>query len=358
MLAHGSYPDVGLAAARKKRDEARTLLAAGIDPAKAKQDAKVAATSGTFGAIFEEWFEVHRPDWADTNIKKLRLMAERDLLPWIKDRPIKDIDAPELLGVLRRIESRSPETARRACQVASQVYDLAIGSGRANHNPAASLSRLLKRPVSKRRAAITDPEKVGEMMRAFAGYHGGLTVKTALYLSALTWVRPGELRQAEWADMDLERGDWRVRVETRKLTKVAKRTAEAHWVPLSVQAIARLRELHPLTGHGRFVFPGERTLKKPMSDGAVNVALRAVGIAKESMCAHGFRSTASTLLNQQGWNSDAIERQLAHMETNKVRDAYNRSQYEDERRRLMQAWADYLDSLTQGTSKVVNLRRA
>lgn len=358
LMSLGVFPDVSLAQAREARDKSRGLIASGINPAKAKQDSKREARDGSFGAMFAEWFEVHRPDWADANIRKILRMADGDLLPWLKDRPVKEIDAPEVLAVLRRVESRSPETARRVCQIVSQVYVLAIGSGRASHNPAASLAKLLKKPVSEKRAAITNPDEVGAMVRAFAHYSGGLVVKTALHLSALTWVRPGELRQAEWADIDFDKAEWRVRVETRKLTKVKKRTAEAHLVPLSAQAVAHLRTLQPLTGSGRFVFPNERTRQKPMSDGAVNVALRTLGIAKESMCAHGFRATASTLLNEMGWNPDAIERQLAHVETNKVRDAYNRSQYEAERRRMMQAWADYLDSLAAGQSKVVPLRSA
>ena len=355
----GAYPVKGLADARADARAAKKLLADGRNPVHERQQDKVAITSGTFAALFEEWFEVKRPDWAELNIKKIRQITERDLLPWLGARPVNDMKAPEILACLRRIEGRnSLDLARRACQIVSQVYTLAIATGRAEMNPAATLTKTLKKPVSKRRAAITDPDEVGEMLRAFDGYRGGLVVKTALYLSALTWVRPGELRRMEWADLNLDAGEWLVNVESRKLTKVKKRTASAHWVPLSAQAIDHLRTLEPLTGRGRYVFPGGRSSARPMSEGAVLAALRSLGIVKEKMCAHGFRATASTLLNQQQWNPDAIERQLAHIETNAVRDAYNRATYEAERRKMMQAWADYLDSLSRGESKVVALRRA
>lgn len=359
LLSLGVYPDVGLADARERRDAARALIAKGINPAQAKRQDELAKATGSFSAMFEEWFEVKRPDWADLNIKKIRQIAERDLLPWLGTRPVSELKAPEILACLRRVEGRnSLDVARRACQIVSQVFALAIATGRAELNPAASLSKTLKKPISKRRAAITDPDEVGQMLRSFSGYRGGLVVKTALELSALTWVRPGELRRMEWADLDLDTGEWFVNVESRKLTKVKKRTAEAHWVPLSTQAVTLLKSLQPLTGRGRFVFPGARSTQRPMSDGAVTAALRSLGIVKEKMCAHGFRATASTLLNQQGWNPDAIERQLAHIEMNEVRSAYNRATYLDERRRMMQAWADYLDQLALGTRKVVPLRAA
>lgn len=358
-MTFGAYPVKSLADARSDALEAKKQLASGLNPVHARKQEKQAAETGTFSALFEEWFEVKRPDWAELNIKKIRQIAERDLLPWLGGRQVKEMTAPEVLACLRRIEARnSLDVARRACQIVSQVFLLAIATGRADLNPAASLSKTLKKPVSGRRAAITDPGEVGEMLRAFEGYRGGLVVRTALHLSALTWVRPGELRRMEWADLDLEAGEWLVNVESRKLTKVKKRTAQAHWVPLSVQAVAHLKALQPLTGRGRFVFPGGRSTARPMSEGAVTAALRSLGIAKERMSAHGFRATASTLLNQQGWNPDAIERQLAHIETNAVRDAYNRATYQDERRRMMQAWADYLDSLARGGSKVVALKRA
>jgi len=358
-MTFGAYPLKGLAEAREDARAAKKRLAEGVNPVHERKQEKIGATSGTFAALFEEWFEVKRPDWADLNIKKIRQIAERDLLPWLGARPVAELKAPEVLACLRRIEARnSLDVARRACQIVGQVFTLAIATGRAEMNPAGSLSKTLKKPVAGRRAAITDPAEVGEMLRAFASYRGGLVVKTALHLSALTWVRPGELRRMEWADLNLDAGEWLVNVESRKLTKVKKRTAAPHWVPLSAQAIEHLRALRPLTGRGRYVFPNGRGNARPMSEGGVLGALRSLGIAKEKMCAHGFRATASTLLNQQGWNPDAIERQLSHIETNAVRDAYNRATYQDERRRMMQSWADYLDSLASGSSKVVPIRAA
>ena len=354
-MTFGQYPIKTLAEAREDMRAAKKLLAEGINPVHLRRHQKLLATTGTFSAMFEEWFEVKSPDWAELNIKKIRQIAERDLLPWLGVRAVKEITAPEVLACLRRIEARGAlDTARRASQTVSQVFTLAIATGRAEMNPAALLSGVLKKPISKRRAAITDPAEVGEMLRMFEVYRGGLIVKTALHLSALTWVRPGELRQAEWADVDLERAEWLVNVKSRKLTKVKKRTAEPHWVPLSKQAVEHLRTLEALTGRGRFIFPGGRNTVRPMSEGAVLGALRSLGLSKEKMCAHGFRATASTLLNQQGWNPDAIERQLAHIEPNAVRDAYNRATYEEERREMMQAWADYLDTLASERTPVIS----
>lgn len=356
-MTFGPYPLKTLTAARDDARAAKKLLADGINPVHERQQKKAVATSGTFAAMFEEWFEVKRPDWADANITKIRQISERDLLPWLGARPINELKAPEILACLRRIESRNAlDMARRACQLVSQVFVMAVATGRAETNPAATLGQSLKKPIKGKRAAITDPAEVAEMLRAFDAYGGGLVVKTALHLSALTWVRPGELRQMEWTDVDLDAGEWLVNVQSRKLTKVQKRTASAHWVPLSEQAIEHLRTLHSLTGSGRYVFPNARTKNGAMSDGAVVAALRSLGISGEKMCAHGFRTTASTLLNQQGWNPDAIERQLSHGEKNAVRAAYNRAAYEDERRRMMQLWADYLDSLRRGDSKVTPIR--
>jgi integrase len=251
-----------------------------------------------------------------------------------------------MLAVLRRIEARGAhETAHRTKQRAGQVFRYAIATGRAKHDPTADLKGALS-PVSvKSRAAITDPAKVGELLRAIDGYTGGLVARCALKLAPLVFVRPGELRQAEWPEFDLDKAEWRIPAGKMKMR-------EEHIVPLSPQAVAILRELHPLTSRGRFVFPGERSPTRPMSENTVNAALRRMGFDKDTMTGHGFRALASTRLNELGWAPDVIERQLAHAERNKVRAAYNRAQYLTERRKMMQAWADYLDGLRAG-GKVV-----
>lgn len=299
LLSLGVYPDVPLADARKQRDKARELIAKGMNPAEARREEKRQAEAGSFKAVFEDWFEVRRPDWADANIKKIQRIAGNDLLPWLGTRQVKEIKAPELLACLRRVESRGAlEWAQRACQIANDVFIHAIATGRAETNPAASLVKALKKPVRGQRAAITDPAQLSDLLRAFEHYRGGLVVKKALYLSALTFVRPGELRQMEWADVDFDRAEWFVNVESRKLTKVQKRTAAPHWVPLAPQAVSHLRELQALTGRGRYVFPNGRDGARPMSDGAVVAALRALGVDKQMMSAHGFRGLCPRAIHQ------------------------------------------------------------
>lgn len=224
LLSLGVYPDVPLGEARKRRDHARELIASGINPAQARREEKIEAQDGTFAALYAEWFEVKRPDWADTNIKKIQRIAGNDLLPWLGVRPVKELKAPEVLACLRRVESRGAlEWAQRACQIANDVFIHAIATGRAETNPAATLVKALKKPVRGKRAAITDPAQLADLLRAFEHYRGGLVVKKALYLSALTFVRPGELRQMEWADVNFDRAEWFVNVESRKLTKVLAR---------------------------------------------------------------------------------------------------------------------------------------
>nr|WP_217450805.1 site-specific integrase [Vogesella oryzae] len=282
------------------------------------------------------------PIWSDGHAERIIRRLERDIFPWLGSRPIADIEAPELLANLQRIERRGAvETAHRAMQSVKQVFRYAIATGRAKYNPAVDLAGALAPVVKTSFPTITDPAKIAELLRAIDGYQGTLETKCALKLAPLVFVRPGELRKAEWREIDLDAAQWVIPAERMKMR-------EKHVVPLSSQAVDVLRELKPLTGHGQFVFPGARSSKRPMSENTVNAALRRLGYDKDTMTGHGFRHMASTLLNEQGWNRDAIERQLAHGERNKVRATYNYAEYMPERIRMMQAWADHLDSLKAG----------
>lgn len=349
LLALGVYPEVGLSEARQRRDDARTLLRAGNDPGLIKRDRKAAnaeAAASTFAAIADEWLKKQKSRMADATYEKAVWTLHDLVNPWIGHRPISEIDAPEMLKVLRRIEERGAhETAHRTKQRCGQIFRYAIATGRAKHDPTADLRGALTPAKVKHRAAITDPTKMGELLRAIEGYTGGLVVRTALKLAPLLFVRPGELRQAEWAEFDLDHAQWRIPASKMKM-------GDEHIVPLPSQAVDALRELEPLTGRGQYVFPGERSRQRPMSDAAINAALRRMGFDKDTMTGHGFRAMASTRLNEMGWPADVIERQLAHAERNKVRAAYNRAQYLAERKKMMQAWADYLDTLKAGGNVV------
>lgn len=361
-LAIGTYPDVGLKLARQRRDEARELIAQGIDPSAAKQAAKASrADAEGFETVAREWFETQRGEWVDSHADKIIRRLERDVFPWIGKRPIAELAAPEILAALRRIEARGAiETAHRALTNIGQVLKYAIATGRATMNPARDLSPALRPTTEKHHASITEPAKIGGLLRAIDGYAGTPVVRAALQLSPLVFLRPGELRQAHWSEFDLDAGEWRVPASRKKIKKAAKRdpTSPPHIVPLAPQAVAILREIQALTGDGRYVFPGARSPSRPMSNVAVLAALRRMGYTKEEMTAHGFRSMASTLLNEQGWHRDAIERQLAHGERNKVRAAYNYAQHLPERRKMMRAWADYLDALKADEgAKVIPIKR-
>ncbi|MBS0461864.1 MAG: tyrosine-type recombinase/integrase [Proteobacteria bacterium] len=351
-LSLGVFPDVSLKRAREKRDEARSLLADGIDPGVKRQNDKAGiatAAANSFGAIAAEWLA--KQHMAPATLEKARWTFDDLVNPYVGNRPIADISAPELLDVFQRIEARGArETAHRTRQRCAQIFRYAIATGRASRDPCADLRGALAPAKVTHRAAITDPNKIADLLRAIAGYTGGPIVGAALKLSALLFARPGELRKMEWAELDLDAADWRIPAAKMKMR-------EEHIVPLPAQAVTILRELQPLTGRGRYVFPGARDPKVPLSEAAINAALRRMDFDKHTMSGHGFRALASTRLNELGWKADIIERQLAHAERNKVRAAYNRAQYMDERRTMMQAWADYLDVLRTG-SNVVPIRKA
>jgi integrase len=352
LLSLGTYPEVSLGEAREKRDQARRLLAADIDPGenrKAQKTAKIGSGENSFEVVAREWFGKFAPNWAVNHSDKIIRRLERDVFPWIGQQPIAEITAPDLLATMRRIENRGAvETAHRALQNCSQIFRYAIATGRSNRDPGGDLRGAIPPSKGKHHASITEPNAIGELLRAIKGYQGSLITKCALQLAPLFFVRPGELRKAEWTEFNFSAAEWRIPGERMKM-------GEQHIVPLSSQAIAILRDLQPLTGNGRYVFPGARTNGRPMSENTVNAGLRRLGYTSDQMTGHGFRSMASTLLNEQGWHRDAIERQLAHAERDAVRAAYNYAEHLPERRKMMQAWADYLDRLAAG-AEVISIR--
>ena len=348
LLSLGPYPEVPLKRARAKRDEARGLVADAVDPS-AKRKSEKAAQAETFAAVAEEWLETKRKTLSESTWARDRDQLMKLVGPYLGSRPIAQIEAPELLMILKRLEKRGVrDTAHRVRAVCGRVFRYAIATGRAKRDPSADLKGALAPKASKNYAAITDPTQVGQLMRAIAEYDGQRTTHAALRLAPYVFVRPGELRGAEWTEFDLESAEWRVPPERMKM-------GETHIVPLSRQAVEILRELQPLTGNNRYVFPAIGRQPRALSDNTLGAALRRIGYSSEEMTAHGFRTLASTLLNEQGWHPDLIELQLAHKERNKVRAAYNRAQRLGERRRMMQAWADYLDGLRAG-GEIIPLR--
>jgi integrase len=353
-LALGVYSDVKLAEARGKRDEARKLIANGIDPGqtrKVQKSIQIEQTENSFEAIAREWHGKYSSNWAAGHAKKIIRRFELYIFPWLGSRPISDITPPELLAVLRRVESKGIlETAHRAQQNCGQVFRYAIATGRAERDSTADLRGALAPAKHGRMATITEPKKIGELLRAIDGYEGTPVAKCALRLAPLVFVRPGELRHAEWKEINFDNAEWRIPAKKMKMK-------DPHIVPLAMQAVEILYEIQPLTGQGRYVFPSIRTNSRPMSDNTILSALRRMGYPKDEMSGHGFRAMASTILHEQGWPSDIIERQLAHAERNSIKAAYNHAQYLPERRKMMQSWADYLDTLKNG-GQVVPLRRA
>jgi integrase len=351
-LALGVYPAVSLAEARNRRDAARQLLEAGTDPSeivtkKAKKAATVAAhaieetkAELMFEFVATEWFTRHAVNWQKNHADKIINRLKADVFPWIGNRPINEVTPPELLTVLRRIESRGAlETAHRVLANCGQIFRYAVATGRAERNQAADLRGALPPVMGTHFASITEPNQIGELLRKINGYKGSFVTRCAMQLAPYVFVRPGELRHAEWCEIDLDKAEWRIPANKMKMGTL-------HIVPLSTQAVAILREIQPLTGTGKYVFSGACDATRPMSENTVNKALRSLGYdTKTQLTGHGFRSMASTLLNEQGYNSDAIERQLAHSERDGVRAAYNYAQYLPERKTMMQAWADYLDGL-------------
>ncbi|WP_022662564.1 tyrosine-type recombinase/integrase [Paucidesulfovibrio longus] len=352
LLALGAYPQLSLAAAREARDKARKLLAGGTDPSLAKKQER-ASQAETVADVAREWHEVNKSRWTPDHAGRIWRRLEKDLFPLIGNRPTADVSPAELLEAIRTIEKRGTAyTARRALQDIKRVFSYAVVTSRAQHNPATDLSVALKQPPVQHRAAATEVGPLRELLRAIEGYLGTHVVKCALRLLPHVFCRPGELRFMEWTELDLESPEptWSIPAEKMKMRR-------KHIVPLSRQATAILKEVQPLTESGRYVFPCERTRAQPMSNNALNAALRRMGFSKEEVCAHGFRATAATLLAEMGYPSHLVEIQLSHADRNKVRAAYNHAEYLPERRKMMIRWSDFLDRVQEG-GKVVPLFRA
>ncbi len=347
LLAVGVYPAAGLREAREARDAAKRLLADGQDPAIAKKlakAAKAAANANTFEAIAAELLDKKRREAkAEKTLSKLEWLLSL-ARPAIGPRPIIEITAPEVLAVLRGVESRGThETAHRLRATIGEVFRFAVAMGRAENDPTGALKGALTAPTVNHRAAIIEPKAFGGLLRALAGYEGGPETRAALELLALTFVRPGELRAAEWAEFDLDAGVWAIPAEKMKMKR-------PHRVPLAPRAVAILRELQAITGGGKFLFPSIRSAARCMSENTINAALRRLGFAQDEMTGHGFRSAASSMLNESGlWNADAIERQLAHVDNDSVRRAYARADFWEERVRMMAWWANQCEEMRQGT---------
>lgn len=329
----GVYPEVTLAQARTKRDEIRGRVSAGESAFTARED------GATFRAVTNEWLEKKvLPIRTPGHVRSIRYRVHRWLLPSIGHRPMAAITARDLLDIARRIEANGTyETAHRVMQICGQVFRYGVATGRCQRDPTGDLKGALVPVRETHHPTITEPRKIGALARVLDGYDGSLVVRCALRLALLTFVRPGELRNAEWREIDMAKAEWRIPAEKMKMRR-------PHVVPLSRQALAALEAVRQLTGRGRYVFPSIRTWDRPMSENTVNAALRRMGYEKDELTGHGFRSMASTVLNEHGWPADAIERQLAHVEGNSVRAAYNYAEHLEKRREMMQWWADWLEA--------------
>lgn len=362
LLSLGVYDAITLADARDRSDEIRKLVAKGVDPSahrKAQTAALIDAKANTLKAVAIAWHDKFKPQWSEHHAHRVLQRLDDNVFPWLGAKALRDVTSADILACVDRMAKRGAyDTARRVLQILKKVFKWAIGRGLIAASPAAHIEPREQLPSIdvRHRAAITDPKLLGSLMRAIDGYQGGLVVKCALQLIALTFVRPGELRHAEWSEFSLD-GDeptWRIPAAKMKMG------GEDHIVPLARQAVSILREIQPLTGaDGRgYLFPSIRNASRPISENTVNIALRAMGFTQQQHCSHGFRGTASTLLNEQQWNKDAIELQLAHMPRDKVRASYNGAAHLPLRRKMMQSWANYLDGLKAESSNVVPIKRA
>ena len=365
MLSLGTYPDVPLKLARERRDETRAALAAGTDPSEQRkaekafqafkaEAARMAAAGlpgpGTFEHAAREWHARMAPGWSPTHAGKVLALMVNDLFPFIGGRPLSELTAPEVLMHARRVEARGAvETAYRALKTAGAVFRHGVQHGYCESDPTRDLKGAIVLPVAQHRAAVTDPAKLGELLRAIDAYQGTPVVRAALALAPLVFLRPGELRKAEWAEFDLDGATWTIPAARMKGRLKAKLNGPAHVVPLAPQAVAILRDLHPLTGKGRYVFPNPLTPERPLSDNGVLSALRRMGVPKDEMTGHGFRATARTLLVERlGVDESVVEAQLAHAVGDALGRAYNRTKFVAQRPDMMMKWADYLDTLRNG----------
>ncbi len=376
MLSLGTYPEVSLKDARKRRDDARKQNAAGIDPSEARKADKEARAAkaeaerladaglpgpGTFEAVARDWLAtVHENKVSEGHAERTRIRFEQDAFPWIGRRPIAEMEAPELILLLRRVTARGAiETAHRLKDACAQVFRYGIATGACTRNPAADLRDALPPVPTRHHAAIVEPKHAAELLRAMGDYAGHPVTRAALALSALLFLRPGELRQMEWAWVDLEAATVTIPAALMKRKKADKANGAPHLVPLAPQAVAVFKELRPLTGHGRYVFPSLLTGERPMSENTVNTALRRMGFDRQTATAHGFRAMARTMAAERlGIAPEVIEAQLAHAVGDALGRAYNRTTFADQRRELMVKWADYLDRLREGAQVIPLPERA
>ena len=373
-LSLGTYPETSLKLAREKAVHARSLVAAGTDPSEQRKATKAdaqqerlaeamaaedCAPPGSFEAVAKEWFEVRRADWSESYGSKIMRRLEVDVFPWLGHQPVGSITPAQVLTVLRRVEMRGVlETAHRARENCGQVFRYAVATGQAESDPTRDLKDALRKPVVRHMAAITHPARLAELLRAIEGYTGSFVVCTALRLAPMLMLRPGELRFAQWSEFDLDTATWAIPAQRMKREKAGKLHGAAHLVPLSHQAVDLLRGLYPLTGKNFYVFRGERDHDRAMSENTINAALRRLGYStQDDITGHGFRATARTILDEHlGFDRAAIEAQLAHAVKDLNGRAYNRTEFVEQRRTMLQAWADYLDVLRTG-SNVIELQR-
>ena len=349
-LALGSYPDVGLKDARASRDDARKQQQRGADPVLERQLERLSSrfdSNDTFEVIAQEFHATKKIGWSDHYAKRWLERLAKDVFPWLGKLPLPQIGAPMLLQTLRRVESRGvrelPHTLLEGC---SQVFRYGVSTGRCERNPAADLRGALKPVMTRHMSAILEPAQAGDLMRAIFGYHGHPATRTALLLSALLFQRPGNIRQMEWAELDLDAAMWSIPSDKMKRTKQEKVNGRPHCVPLPPQAIAALKDLHPLTGRGTYVFPSLQSVKRPMSENTVRVALRRLGFDNDTMTPHGFRAMARTIMVERlNVVPEVIEAQLAHGKSGPLGAAYDRAEFMEQRRQMMGTWADYLDEL-------------
>ena len=347
----GIYQKVSLKQAREIKDTVKNQIDDGIDPNEQKKISKHVSDADSFEFVAREWHSKNKASWTEGHANRILARLEKDIFPWIGQRQINSITPPQVLAVLRRIESRGAiETAHRAMQNCSQVFRYAVATGKAERDPTQDLKGALTAVSQKHMATITEPKEIAQLLRAIDDYKGHIITRCALQLAPYVFVRPGELRHAEWHEIDLDEGMWKIPAEKMKMRRV-------HFVPLSRQAISILLEIQPLTGRGKFVFPSVRSNQRPMSENTILGALRRLGYTKNEMTGHGFRGMASTRLNELGFNRDWIELQLAHAESNSVRAAYNHAEHLPERIKMMQSWADYLDGLKRG-AEIIPINRA
>ncbi len=337
--AVGVFPEVSLAEAREQLFNLRQLLKNGVDPAVRKRSGGSIDNANNFEMIARQWWEKNKDKWSEKYAANQMRQMERNLFPWLGEKDINEITSVVLLDTLQRVENRGATyLAHRMKQVAGQIFRYAIITGRAENDPSVNLKGALKPHVAKHMATVTDLEEVRQLLKSIDTYHGGIVVQTALKLAPLTFVRPGELRHAEWKEINEKDALWKI-----PAPKMKKR--RPHIIPLSRQALKVLEEIKPFTGDGKYIFPSPRTKSRAMSENAVLAALRSLGYDRSQMTGHGFRSMASTLLHEKGWPPHVIERQLAHVQRNTVAAAYNHAEYLKDRVKMMQWWADFLDEL-------------